>query len=48
MYVSPQLTDAARKSGIRGAVSKTGISQLTKGVEAVLRDEMYFDLPLAS
>jgi DNA-binding NarL/FixJ family response regulator len=48
MYVSPQLTEVAKRSGIRGAVSKTGISQLTKGVEAVLRNETYFDLPLAS
>jgi hypothetical protein len=29
-------------------VPKTGIGQLTKGIEAVLRDETFFDLPAAS
>jgi DNA-binding NarL/FixJ family response regulator len=48
MYVSPQLTEVARKSGLRGAVSKNGVGQLTKGIEAVLRDETFFDLPSAS
>jgi DNA-binding NarL/FixJ family response regulator len=47
MYMSPQLTEIARNSGVQGAVSKTGIQQLTRGVEAVLRDETYFDLPTA-
>jgi DNA-binding NarL/FixJ family response regulator len=48
MYLSPQLTEVAKSSGVRGAVAKTGIGQLTKGIEAVLRDETYFDLPAAS
>jgi hypothetical protein len=33
---------------LRGAVSKNGVGQLTKGIEAVLRDETFFDLPSAS
>ncbi len=48
MYVSRQLTEAAKNAGIQGAVSKSGVNELTKGVEAVLRDETYFDLPKAS
>lgn len=48
MYLSPQLTEVAKSSGVKGAVPKTGIGQLTKGIEAVLRDETFFDLPAAS
>lgn len=48
MYISPQLTEIAKKSGVKGAVSKSGVNQLTKGIEAVLRDETFFDLPVAS
>jgi DNA-binding NarL/FixJ family response regulator len=48
MYLSPQLTEVAKSSGVRGTVSKTGIGHLTKGIEAVLRDETFFDMPKAS
>ena len=48
MYLSPQLTEVAKNSGVQGAVPKTGISHLTRGIEAVLRDETYFELPAAS
>jgi DNA-binding NarL/FixJ family response regulator len=48
MYLSPQLTEVAKSSGVRGAVPKTGIGHLTKGIEAVLRDETFFELPVAS
>jgi DNA-binding NarL/FixJ family response regulator len=48
MYLSRQLTEVAKNSGVRGAVPKTGINQLTRGIEAVLRDETFFDLPAAS
>lgn len=48
MYLSPQLTEVAKSSGVKGAVPKTGIGHLTKGIEAVLRDETFFELPAAS
>ncbi len=48
MYLSPQLTEVARNSGVQGAVPKTGVSQLTRGIEAVLRNETFFELPAAS
>lgn len=48
MYLSPQLTEVAKSSGVQGAVPKTGISHLTRGIEAVLRNETYFELPAAS
>ena len=48
MYLSPQLTEVAKSSGVQGAVPKTGIGNLTKGIEAVLRDETFFELPAAS
>lgn len=48
MYLSPQLTEVAKSSGVQGAVPKTGIAHLTKGIEAVLRDETFFELPAAS
>jgi DNA-binding NarL/FixJ family response regulator len=47
MYLSPQLTEVAKNSGVQGAVPKTGISHLTQGIKAVLRNETYFDLPAA-
>ena len=48
MYLSPQLTEVAKNSGVQGAVPKTGIGHLTRGIEAVLRNETYFELPAAS
>jgi DNA-binding NarL/FixJ family response regulator len=48
MYLSPQLTEVAKNSGVQGAVPKTGIRHLTRGIEAVLRNETYFELPAAS
>jgi hypothetical protein len=44
MYLSPQLTEVAKNSGVQGAVPKTGVNQLTRGIEAVLRNETFFDL----
>lgn len=42
MYLSRQLTEVAKSAGLRGAVSKTGGDQLTKGMEALLRHETFF------
>jgi len=42
MHISPQLIDAARHAGIRGAVPKSDPRCLVEGVEAVLRNEPYF------
>ncbi len=48
MYLSPQLAEVAKRSGVHGAVPKTGVGNLTQGIEAVLRNETYFDLPAVS
>jgi DNA-binding NarL/FixJ family response regulator len=41
--ISTELLDEARRSGFRGAVSKhTGV-EVIKGVEALLRNETYFN-----
>lgn len=42
MYLSPQLAEAARDAGALGAVAKGNASQVTRGIEAVLRNESYF------
>ncbi len=44
MYLSPQFTEVAKNSGVHGAVPKSGVSQLTRGIEAVLRNETFFEL----
>ncbi|HZQ25897.1 MAG TPA: response regulator transcription factor [Terriglobales bacterium] len=43
MFLSNQLVDEARHSGIRGAVAKADVVRdLVPGIEAVLRDETFF------
>jgi len=42
MYLSKQLTEVAKQSGLRGAVAKTGGDQVAKGVEALLRHDTFF------
>lgn len=42
LFLSRQLSDEARKAGIRGACAKTDISCVVDGVEALLREETYF------
>jgi len=42
LYLSRQLSDEARKAGIRGACAKTDISCVVDGVGALLREETYF------
>ena len=43
MYMSSQLVDAAKGSGIRGAVGKNEAGKVVKGIEALLRGESFFD-----
>jgi DNA-binding NarL/FixJ family response regulator len=41
-YMSRQLTELARRSGLQGAVCKAAIEQLRRGVERLLRHETFF------
>jgi NarL family two-component system response regulator LiaR len=41
LYLTPQLTQEARKVGIRATLSKTAANQLVGGIDAVLRDEEF-------
>ena len=43
MYMSNQLVDEAKGSGIRGAVDKNEAGKVVKGVKALLRGESFFD-----
>jgi DNA-binding NarL/FixJ family response regulator len=43
MYMSNQLVDEAKGSGIRGAVDKNEAGKVVKGIEALLRGESFFD-----
>jgi DNA-binding NarL/FixJ family response regulator len=42
IHLSKQLSEEARKVGIRGACAKTDISSVVRAVGALLRDETYF------
>jgi DNA-binding NarL/FixJ family response regulator len=43
MYMSNQLLDEARHSGIRGAVDKNETGKVVKGIKALLRGESFFE-----
>ncbi len=42
IHLSKQLSEEAKKVGIRGACAKTDISSVIDGVVALLREETYF------
>jgi DNA-binding NarL/FixJ family response regulator len=42
LYLTKQLSQEARKVGVRGACVKTDLHCLVDGVEALLREETYF------
>jgi DNA-binding NarL/FixJ family response regulator len=42
IHLSKQLSEEARKVGIRGACAKTDISSVVEAVGALLREETYF------
>jgi DNA-binding NarL/FixJ family response regulator len=42
LYLSKQLSDEARKVGIRGTCTKANISSVVDAVGALLREETYF------
>ena len=42
LYMSRQLSEEARKVGIRGACAKTDVGSLVEAVAALLREETYF------
>lgn len=42
IHLSKQLSEEARKVGIRGTCAKTDISSVVDAVEALLREETYF------
>ena len=41
LYLTPQLTQEARKVGIRATLSKTATNHLVGGIDAVLRDAVF-------
>jgi DNA-binding NarL/FixJ family response regulator len=45
LFLSKQLAEEARKVGIRGACAKADISSVVDAVEALLREETYFQVP---
>jgi DNA-binding NarL/FixJ family response regulator len=42
MHLSRQLVEEARSAGIRGAVAKSDAGRIIEGLEALLRDEVFF------
>lgn len=44
LYLSKQLSDEARRAGIRGACAKSDVSCVVDGVGALLREETYFPM----
>ena len=42
LYLSSQLSDEARKAGIRGTCAKTDIGAVVEAISALLRQETYF------
>jgi DNA-binding NarL/FixJ family response regulator len=42
MYLSEPLLEQARRVGIRGAVSKTKVTEIVHGVEALLQQKGFF------
>jgi len=42
MHMSRQLMQEAQKVGIRGAVAKSDVTRVIAGLEALLRDEQFF------
>lgn len=42
LYLSRQLSEEARKVGVRGACAKTDVGCIVDGVRALLREETYF------
>src|SRR5450755_3340233 len=42
LYLSKQLSEEARKAGVRGACAKTDVGSVVNAVEALLREETYF------
>jgi DNA-binding NarL/FixJ family response regulator len=42
VYLSRQLSEEARKAGVRGACAKTDINCVVDGVETLLREETFF------
>jgi DNA-binding NarL/FixJ family response regulator len=44
MHMSRQLMQEARKVGIRGAVAKSDVARVIQGLEALLRNEQFFQL----
>lgn len=42
LYLTKQLSEEARKAGVRGACAKTDLHRVVDAVEALLREETYF------
>jgi DNA-binding NarL/FixJ family response regulator len=42
LHLSTQLSDAARKAGVRGACAKQDIGAVVEAVDLLLQDKTYF------
>jgi two-component system invasion response regulator UvrY len=42
IHLSPQLADAARRVGVRGACAKTDVGSIVQAVDALLHEQTYF------
>ena len=43
LEITAQLVEQAKSAGIRGAVQKSNTSEMLRGIEALLRQETFFD-----
>jgi len=42
-YITAQLVEQAKSAGIRGAAQKSDTGEIVRGIEALLRDETFFN-----
>lgn len=43
LYITAQLVEQAKSAGIRGAAQRSDIGEVVRGIEALLRDETFFN-----
>ena len=43
LYITSQLVEQAKSAGIRGVAQKSDTSEVVRGIEALLRDETFFN-----
>jgi DNA-binding NarL/FixJ family response regulator len=47
VHLTKELTEAARRAGIRGTCAKSDVGSIVEAVEALLRQKTYFPAPSA-